>query len=91
MMSILDAIKKIKLPPQVEVLEGYTRTWMMLNTYLPKLSEEQVLQLMKVEQVRDTGPRKHILVRLHQRYSALRSQREKSELGIAKERPKKKA
>lgn len=52
--------------------------WRNLNDVLPQLSEAQVLEMLEAEKA---GPRRTTtLIRLHQRYTALRASRERREL-----------
>lgn len=53
-------------------------TWRSLNEILNLLTETEVLAMLNKE--KKGLKRKPILVRLHQRYSALRMQRERKEL-----------
>jgi hypothetical protein len=52
--------------------------WTQLNAIMKGLGEEQVLELLVAE--RDGPRRKVFLERLHQRYSALRAERERAEI-----------
>ena len=52
--------------------------WKELNAKLPSLSEDDVLLMMREEQ--KLGKRPTYIKRLHQRYTALRAQRERREL-----------
>jgi hypothetical protein len=52
--------------------------WRELNEALPLLTEEQVKEMLEVEKA---GPRRPTsLLRLHQRYTTLRTAREREEL-----------
>lgn len=51
--------------------------WRWLNTDLHTLSEEQVLRLLHMEV--DYEKRRDIVIRLHQRYCAMRAKRERAE------------
>ena len=52
--------------------------WRDLNETLPQLSEAQVHDMLEAEK---TGPRRMTtLIRLHQRLTALRAQRERDEI-----------
>ena len=53
-------------------------TWRSLNDQLNNLSEEEVLELLNKE--RAGAKRSSILERLHQRYTILRSIRERAEI-----------
>ena len=53
--------------------------WHELNKALPDMSEEEVKYLMQLER-RRVEPRVTFLVRLHQRFCALRDAREREEL-----------
>ena len=55
-----------------------TYTWRSLNTILHTLPEEEVLELLEEEKV--GAKRAMVLTRLHQRYSQLRTSREREEL-----------
>ncbi len=58
-------------------------TWRELNDSLYQLSENETLMLLENE--KQTLKRLSILVRLHQRYTVLRANRERLELlGLAK-------
>lgn len=52
--------------------------WVQLNTTLPTLNEQQVKDLLEEE--RAGARRPTFLERLHQRYVALRSARERAEI-----------
>jgi hypothetical protein len=52
--------------------------WTQLNVTMKGLGEEQVLELLVAE--RSGSRRKVFLERLHQRYSALRAERERAEI-----------
>lgn len=52
--------------------------WRDLNETLPQLSEPQVLEMLEAEKA--GARRQTTLIRLHQRYSALRCMRERAEL-----------
>ena len=52
--------------------------WFELNAVLPLRTEEQVAQMLEDDVTKYKRPT--ILVRLHQRYTALRAQRERKEL-----------
>lgn len=52
--------------------------WFTLNVVLPKRNERQVLAMLE-EEVK-THKRPTFLVRIHQRYTMLRAQRERKEL-----------
>jgi len=54
------------------------KTWRSLNNELHSLSEQTVLELLNEE--RATARRSSILKRLHQRYTALRADRERIEI-----------
>ena len=54
------------------------KSWRELNHGLYDLSEDEVLALLKAE--RKNQRRYTVLERLHQRYSALRAQRERKEI-----------
>ncbi len=57
-------------------MERYS--WRALNKHLAQMTEEQVLALLEAER---TGSRRvTVLERLHQRYTALRAERERREL-----------
>lgn len=52
--------------------------WRDLNETLPRLGEQQVLEMLEAEK---SGPRRlTTLIRLHQRYTSLRTARERAEL-----------
>lgn len=53
-------------------------TWRTLNDHLPDMTEQQVLDELTAE--RAGKGRTVILVRLHQRYTMLRAERERSEI-----------
>ena len=53
-------------------------TWRSVNDYLHTLSEDEVLQMLDEE--RSTHKRVSMLERLHQRYSSLRTTRERLEI-----------
>lgn len=55
-------------------------SWRALNDRLYRLTEAEVLELLKQEQARAPEPRTTVLTRLHQRYTALRAARERKEL-----------
>ena len=55
-----------------------TTTWRSLNSQLSRMSEEEVLRLLKEE--REGAKRVTMLERLHQRYNTLRVARERLEL-----------
>jgi hypothetical protein len=54
------------------------RTWRSLNNVLHSLTEQEVLDLLTEE--RSTLRRSSMLKRLHQRYTALRADRERIEI-----------
>jgi len=54
------------------------RTWRSLNNVLHSLTEQEVLDLLNEE--RSTLRRSSMLKRLHQRYTALRADRERIEI-----------
>ena len=54
------------------------RTWRSLNNVLHSLTEQEVLNLLTEE--RSTLRRSSMLKRLHQRYTALRADRERIEI-----------
>jgi hypothetical protein len=60
-------------------------TWRELNKQLLSLTEEEVLELLNRE--REGSARATILTRLHQRYSVLRSARERMSLLKGAEAP----
>lgn len=65
------------------ILALHLQDWRTLNKILTKLREDQVLAMLHIEQADLARPR--ILERLHQRYGALRTARERAEiLGSAK-------
>ena len=54
------------------------KTWREIMDVISTLSEDEVLELLKQER---RGPRRPtIMVRLHQRYTALRATREREEM-----------
>lgn len=53
-------------------------TWRRLNDQLSTMSEQEVLDLLNEE--RQNGRRVTVLERLHQRYTTLRTARERAEL-----------
>ena len=53
-------------------------TWRSVNDYLHTLSEDEVLRMLDEE--RATHKRVSMLERLHQRYSSLRTTRERLEI-----------
>ena len=55
-------------------------SWRALNDRLYRLTEAEVLKLLKQERERKPAPRTTVLTRLHQRYGALRAARERREL-----------
>lgn len=55
-----------------------TLNWFTLNAVLPKRNEAQVLKMLE-EEVK-VHKRATFVVRLHQRYTMLRAQRERKEL-----------
>lgn len=61
------------------------QSWRRLNEGLYTLTEEQVLALLNEE--RQRGQRVTVLERLHQRYSALRTARERMEILKEAKRP----
>jgi hypothetical protein len=60
-------------------------SWRKLNEILAGLTEEQVLRLLEDERI--THRRLTVLERLHQRYTALRTSRERIELLKEAKRP----
>ena len=54
------------------------RTWRSLNNVLHSLTEQEVLDLLNEE--RSTRRRSSMLKRLHQRYTAMRADRERIEI-----------
>ena len=52
--------------------------WRDLNETLPQLTEPQVLEMLEAEKA--GARRQTTLIRLHQRYSALRTQRERKDI-----------
>ena len=59
-------------------LEDILNNWTLLNKQLMALSEQQVHQLLEAE--RGGRGRVRVMLRVYNRYSKLRSQREKLEL-----------
>jgi len=59
---------------------GDELSWRALNDRLYRLTEAEVLRLLEAEQRRQPAPRSTVLTRLHQRYTALRAQRERKAL-----------
>lgn len=58
------------------------KSWRNLNAVIGVLNEEQVSQMMSHEMVH--GRRETFITRLHQRYTALRTARERAELLLGK-------
>lgn len=53
-------------------------TWRELLIYLPKMTEPEIKRALDAE--RDGAQRVTVLLKLHQRYSAVRKMRERREL-----------
>jgi hypothetical protein len=53
-------------------------TWRELLLYLPKMTEPEIKRALDAE--RDGAQRVTVLLKLHQRYSAVRKSRERREL-----------
>jgi len=53
-------------------------TWRQLLLYLPKMTEPEIKRALDAE--RDGAQRVTVLLKLHQRYSAVRKSRERREL-----------
>ena len=56
------------------------RNWHTLHAHLMVLSEAAISSLISVELKRDSGSRRSMLLRLHQRYAKLRGDRERRDL-----------
>lgn len=64
-----------------EMIRSALNSWRDLNAILKDLREDQVKQALDYE-IASPVPRRHVIVRLHERYNTLRVKRERKELMI---------
>lgn len=83
MLTIDKLLRTVKLPTKEskDEFELWSKSWAHFNAHLYDIEEDDILVLMKME-LKRKDVRPAMMPRYHSRYNALRSRREKIELGI---------